>query len=258
MTDPTFDELASAHLDGATTPAEAARVAADPALQARVEELRRVRAAMAQVPAADPSHRDAAIAAALAAFTDADADAPAPSAPVSSLATGSARRGPSPTVIRVLGAAAAVALLALLVPVLGRLAPSGDDDSASFDATGDAIEGGGASDAEDSAVPTSSTDRSDAVDLGTFEDLTALVAAVSSSNDQAGVGTDALADAPTEASACPLPTAGDTAWTGRTESAHATVAGDAVLVVVATDGAGTRTLFVYRADDCALLAERSL
>jgi hypothetical protein len=257
MTDPTFDELASAHLDGATTPAEAARVAADPALQARVEQLRRVRAAMAQLPAADPSHRDAAIAAALAAFTDADADAPASSAPVSSLATGSGRRGPSPTVIRVLGAAAAVALLALLVPVLGRLAPSDDDDSASFDATGDAIEGGVTSDAEDSAVTTSSADRSDEVDLGTFEDLTALVAAVSS-NDQAGVGTDALADTPAEASACPLPPADDAAWTGRTESAHATLAGDAVLVIVRTDGAGARTLFVYRAVDCALLAERSL
>lgn len=242
MTDPTFDELASAHLDGATTPAEAARVAADPALQARVEELRRVRAAVAQVPAADPSHRDAAIATALAAFTEAD---------------GAARRGPSPTLIRVLGAAAAVALLALLVPVIGQLAPSGDDDSASVEATRDAIEGGRAGEAEDSAVTTTPTDRSDEADLGTFEDLTALVAAVSS-NDRTSVGTDALADAPEAADACPLPSGGDTAWAGRTETAHATVAGDAVVVIVGTDGTGSRTLFVYRADDCALLAERSL
>ena len=70
MTDPTFDELASAHLDGATTPEEAARVAADPALQARVEELRRIRDAVAEVPSVDPARRDAAIAAALAAFAD--------------------------------------------------------------------------------------------------------------------------------------------------------------------------------------------
>jgi hypothetical protein len=258
MTDPTFDELASAHLDGATTPAEAARIAADPALQARVEELRRVRAAVAQVPAADPSHRDAAIAAALAAFTDDDTDAADPTAPVSPLATASARRGPSPTVIRVLGAAAAVALLALLVPVLGRLAPSGDDDSASFDATGDAIEGGGETEVEDDHAKPTSADSSGEADLGTFEDLPALLAAVAATDGQASSGTDALAAAPEEAAACPLPNLGDTAYTGRTEWAHATVAGEAVIVTVRTDRAGTRTVFVYQADDCALLAEHPL
>ena len=47
MTDPhDLDELASAHLDGATSPEEAALVDADPALQARVEELRAVRDAV--------------------------------------------------------------------------------------------------------------------------------------------------------------------------------------------------------------------
>ena len=77
MTDPFLDELASAHLDGVTTPEEAARVAADPALQARVEALRRVRAAVSEAPPADPVARDAAIAAALTAFGE-EPDAPAP------------------------------------------------------------------------------------------------------------------------------------------------------------------------------------
>ena len=58
-----LDDLASAHLDGVTTPEEAARVAADPELVARVEALRAVRAAVASSPAADPDRREQAIAA---------------------------------------------------------------------------------------------------------------------------------------------------------------------------------------------------
>ena len=142
MTDPFLDELASAHLDGATTPEEAARIAADPSLQARVEALRQVRAALGEVPPADPVAREAGIAAALEAFAEAaptERSGALPAPPV--LAP---RRGPSSTALRVLGAAAAIALLALLVPVLGRLA-DGDDQQASFEQTGSAI--GGAPDA---------------------------------------------------------------------------------------------------------------
>lgn len=264
MTDPSFDELASAHLDGVTTPTEAARIAADPALQARVEEFRRVRAALAEVPAADPAHREAAIAAALAAFDD-DASA-GPRAPVSPLAAVSTRRGPSPTAVRVLGAAAAIALLALLVPVLSRLAQSNDDQTASFDSTGEAIERApedARSGAEDSAVTTTTASSDDDADLGTFEDLTALVAAVSGDEPHASFGTDStLGASADEELACPPSTAsessGDTSTTRAIESATATVAGDAVIVVVRTESAGTRTLLVYLAEDCALLAERPL
>lgn len=265
MTDPSFDELASAHLDGVTTPAEAARVTADPALQARVEELRRVRDAVAELPPADPAHRDTAIAAALAAFAEDDAS-PAARAPVSPLPAVSPRRGPSLTTVRVLGAAAAVALLALLVPVLGRLAQSNDDDTASFDSTGSAIESApedARSAAEDNGGTTTTTSKRAPADLGTFEDLTALVAAVSANDPQTSFGTDStLAAGPDEERACPPATAnetsGDAAVTRRIESATATVSGDAVIVVVRTESAASRTLLVYRAEDCALLTERSL
>ena len=161
MTDPFLDELASAHLDGATTPEEAARIAADPSLQARVEALRQVRAALSEVPPADPVAREAGIAAALEAFAEAtptERSGALPAPPV--LAP---RRGLSSTALRVLGAAAAIALLALLVPVLGRLA-DGDDQQASFEETGSAIGGApdaaaGGSAAEDAAAPTTTASR---------------------------------------------------------------------------------------------------
>ena len=142
-----FDEIASAHLDGATSPEEAALVAGDPALQARVEALRAVREAMRDEPAVDAARRDAAIAAAIAAL-DEDADA-APgmgTAPIVPLAS---RRRLSPTAVRVLGAAAVFVLLALLVPLLRNL---GDEGDKSFQATGSAI-GGSADEAtgQDSA-----------------------------------------------------------------------------------------------------------
>ncbi len=259
MTDPTFDELASAHLDGATTPAEAARVAADPALRSRVEELRRIRDAVAEIPSVDPSRRDPAIAAAMAAFADdGSAEGRAPESP---LATVTSRRGPSPTIVRVLGAAAAVALLALLVPILGRLVGSNDEDTASFDSSGAAIENTpdrAESGADDRAATTTGATR-DGADLGTFEDLASLVAAVSSADPLAGYGTDSsLADGPGRAPSCPVPATGDTASEARVESARATVGGDAVVVVVHTERPGVRTLLVYRADDCVLLTERPL
>ena len=99
MTDPFLDELASAHLDGATTPEEAARIAADPSLQARVEALRQVRAALGEVPPADPVAREAGIAAALEAFAEAtpterSGAAPRPAGP---------RPAPGPVVDRAAG-----------------------------------------------------------------------------------------------------------------------------------------------------------
>ena len=113
-----LDELASAHLDGATSPEEAAQVAADPALQARVEELRAVRDAVAAVPPVDPARRDAAIAAALAAFEEAGPPEPGRSASVTSLTEVAARRGRSARARRWLGAAAVIALLVALVPLV--------------------------------------------------------------------------------------------------------------------------------------------
>jgi hypothetical protein len=115
-----------------------------------------------------------------------------------------------------------------------------------------------ASGAEDHAVTTSVAGTRDGADLGTFDDLASLVASLSSGDLSAGVGTDsALEDSAGVAEACPPAITGDTSATPR-ESARATVAGDAVVVVVRTERTGLRTLLVYRAHDCALLAERPL
>jgi hypothetical protein len=261
MTDPAFDELASAHLDGATSPAEAARVAADPGLQARVEELRRVRAAVASPVPVDPDPREVAIAAALAAYAGAPTE-DAGRAPVPDLATIAARRGPSPRTVRVLGAAAAVVLLALLVPLLGRLALSADDDSvASFESTGAAIEGA-SPDAEDSSAraPTSTTATLGDEDLGAFEDLQALAETLSGADalafeDRAGVE----AVSPAEG-ACPATSTDEPAGLPSVlDWARATVSGEPVIVVLvrgAPDEPGT--LRVYRVADCTLVAELPL
>ncbi len=256
MTDPSFDEIASAHLDGTSTPTEAARVAGDPALQARVEELRQIRDAVAAVPAVDPVHRDLAIAAALAAFAE--------TAPVATVTAIAARRGPSPRAVRILGAAAAVALLALLVPVLGRLARSDEDMATSFDSTGDAI-AGAAPESADSAVPdgsrtTTTASSNPRAALGAFDDISALAAALAANGPAAlalepdATTSGGVAGSPT----CPPREASITDATRQVETAVAVVAGDPVVVVVRTDDAGARTLLVYRAADCALVAARPL
>ncbi len=117
-----LDDLASAHLDGATTPEEAARVQADPSLSARVEALRLVRTAMAATAPPDGGRREQAIAAALMAY-DEDRTV-TPLTPVASR-----HRGPAQRSWRVASVAAAVAALAALVPLLASLS-SGSDDSA--------------------------------------------------------------------------------------------------------------------------------
>lgn len=75
---PVDDELVSALLDDALTDEERARLADDPAVDARLAELRAVRELVAApVPPPDPSRRDAAIAAALAAAGPAAVPVPA-------------------------------------------------------------------------------------------------------------------------------------------------------------------------------------
>ena len=56
-------ELASAYLDGEVSDVERARVESDAALVAEVERLRRVRAALGEVPTAPSASREAAVAA---------------------------------------------------------------------------------------------------------------------------------------------------------------------------------------------------
>ena len=82
-------ELASSHLDADNSPEERAHVAATPELQSLVASFEDVRARLADVPPAPVAARDAAFAAALAAFDEVQADgagdAAPPSAPVVSL-----------------------------------------------------------------------------------------------------------------------------------------------------------------------------
>ena len=110
MTDPAFDELASAHLDGATTPAEdgADRCRPGPAGTDRGAPPGARRGGRPPLRWIRRSARRA-IAAALAAFA-ADEDPQRAPAPVRPLPTVAGRRGPSPLVVRALGAAAAIVL----------------------------------------------------------------------------------------------------------------------------------------------------
>lgn len=262
MTDPhDLDDIASAHLDGATSAEEAARVAADPALQARVEELRAVRDALAEVPPVAPEAREAAVAAALAAFDEGDAPEQ-PAAPVTPLAP---RRGLSPAAARALSVAAVVLLIALLVPLLASI--DSDDETASFDSTGDAIEGGaesasdGGEDAARDAAPSTvgAPQQSEGgqgvapapvVDLGTFQDLDALAAAVAA--DETGPPANGVAafDSSDEALCTQEP--------GAVLLAVAIVGAAPVLVYVYGADEGSPTLVVFRRESCELLGEHEL
>jgi hypothetical protein len=267
-----LDELASAHLDGATTPEEAARIAADPALQARVQELRVARDALraAAVAPVEAAQRNAAVAAALAAFHQADTTQP-PATPVTSLAEVAARRRAPGLALRVLGAAAVLVLVALLVPLL-----AGQDDDAAETAdrsgeelqetAGDAADGGsapaqpegdGSSEAAggaDAPATTGGAFFSLAAPLGSFDDVDALAAALT--DDQT-----ALRDDTSDVSALRCVDAPEAASNSRAAAvvaADATIAGEPVEVVVVTDADGARTMTVWRADTCALIATRDL
>jgi hypothetical protein len=254
MTDPhDLDELASALLDGESSPEDAARLADDPALRARVtaraEELRTVREALTELPPVDPARRERAIVAALDAF-----DEP-PTATVTPLAP---RRGLSPRAVRALGAAAVVLLLALMVPLL--LNRDSGDDEASFESTGAALgtttaphqlsEDDGATAAPQEASGTGGDAGESAGgasgDLGTFDDLDALAAAVASGGARAD-DRDFSVDAG--------PRCGPTA---DSIVLFANVDGTAVEVHVRTAGDGTRTMTVRDRGTCEVLDEREI
>ena len=140
-------ELASSHLDGDNSQDARAHVAATPQLQALVAAFESVRAQLADVSPAPIAAREAALAAALAAFdeqqvapaaSDADLE-PAASAPVISLA--SRRRWPS----RVMGVAAAVAVLGVVGLGVTQLGGSSDSTSSADSAAKSemAVGGGG-------------------------------------------------------------------------------------------------------------------
>ncbi len=118
-----LDDLASAHLDGASTPEEAARVDVDPEIQARIVAMGRIREVMATPPPHPREARERAINAALAAY-DEEANPAIAVTPVTSRAWGR-----TPIVWRVVGVAAAVALVVALVPMVASFLPSASDGS---------------------------------------------------------------------------------------------------------------------------------
>jgi hypothetical protein len=259
MTDPhDLDELASALLDGTTSPEEAARLAADPALRmraaARAEELRAVRRALAELPPIDPARRDATISAALDAF-----DGPAVASAGATVTPLAPRRGLSPRAVRALGAAAVVLLLALLVPLL--MSRDGADDEASFESTGAALgttapielgqdDGGSAAPAEERSAsdPGRAESGTASQTLGAFEDLDALAAAVASGDGRSADSAYDAGDVPR----CEPSTTTDAAVL------LASVDGTGVEVYVRTAGDGTRTMTVHDRDTCEVLDQREL
>ena len=262
MTDPhDLDDLASALLDGTTSAEESALLADDAALlrqvEARAEELRSVRHALAELPPVDASRRDAAIAAALAAF---DAEVPgAADATVTPLAP---RRGLSPRAVRALSAAAVLLLIALLVPLLASI-DRHDDDEASFSSTGAAIAEDSAGDGAEAQTPTAAAPSTTQLEpqkdyretdasrssLGAFDDLDALAAAIATGGFDS---TERNLSASFDGEPCVADPGADT------ELEFAMVADRAVEVYVTTDADGTRTLTVRAADTCQVLDRREL
>lgn len=263
------DELASAHLDGATSDAETRVVEGDPALVERVAELRAVREAvrMADVPV-DGQRRELAIAAALSSADQAPA-------PVALLDEARARR--SPRRLQLIGAAAAVAAAAVLLPRL-----LGDDDRSSTtvalpeadsgqskeaastfgtDAADAAGQGtGGQESALDASSPPASAPLT--VDLGTVTDLDQLAQAVRAQLEAPTAATapeGAAAEAEQRAT-CAATLQGEEAGTGGTAifTAVAAIDGRPVLAIVFLQPDDRRVLRVADVADCAQLDTRPL
>lgn len=229
-----LDELASAYLDGATTPVETARVEADPELLARVEALRAVRVALAVAPLVDDERREHAIAAALAAY-DEQHQAPSSATALGSLTPlTSRRRGPSPRAWRVVGAAAAMAALAALVPLLASLSSDTSSDDSTTASVADDTSAQVPSGAAEADLSTSTTAATAPGYLGSFESDDALVQALRDTpiDEQAAMAPDVGAD---PASCVDELVAGLPEGAIPILVATATVAGEATAVVVTPD-----------------------
>lgn len=259
-----LNELASAHLDGRTTPDEAARVTSDPALAARVARFESARAALratANEPG-DARDRDAAIAAALAVFDEQHVNAVTP---LRARSWWSDRR-----TLRVAAVAAAVALLALAAPLLGRLDREPDENEASVaesDAPLDekaADDGSGVGGVADRTQAPGAADAATALavppDLGAFADLDALAAAVRARMDPAyGADTTSAVDASTTTMGAPACEEVLAALGPRARySAVATVDEQPVVVVAAERDDATVELVVLDRATCAELTRSPL
>lgn len=297
-----LDELATAIVDGTATADEQAR-ADEPALAERVAAHRRVVALVAEWPPLPGSpRRDQAIAAALAAADEDDgATAEGSDPPVAVLA---ARAGPArgrgAASRRWLTAAAVVAALAVAIPVLSNIDGAGDDgeqaatapeasrenddestgaadnsaDSPLVEEDGDTqaadeeAEGETASGSEPASPPGDvASPATTVVDLGTFADIEALLAAagpalragepaeVTTTSAAGGGGTGATPAG--QVARCARRAAGDEPDTDVDGGATARLA-DRAVVVLLIDPATAPRLVVLSADDCDVLADRPL
>jgi hypothetical protein len=283
MNDPTSDprdELASALLDGESSAEEAARVAADPELAARVAAFEEVRSMLrAEVPS-DPARRDAAVAAALAAF-DEEADAAGLGrgavTPISAARRGRLRWA------QAVGVAAAAVLVAAVVPMLldgdgggedtatPETALSLEDDGAGDRAAGE-DEAASAFDADTAAPGAAGGDGNTALsaaavaDLGAHEDLAGLTAAARAAldpeADRSAAPLSAEAAASPPVADCLRRTGDGLLATGSTAVAlqgTAMLEGVPVVLVVGVGPDGSRVIVVARPDDgCTTVAREAL
>jgi hypothetical protein len=265
MTDETTDprdELASAHLDGATTPAEAEAVAGDPELAERVAVFAAVRdAVQADAGPVDAGRREAAIAAAIAAYDEAGARV----TPIAG------RRLTTPRWLPAVGVAAAALLLALLIPLLTRDDGDDGDSTVALEAatTTTVAPSGAAADRsseESAAAPAAGGDTGamtlaalpETVDLGDQADFDALVAAVRArlESPPTTVPGSPAPTVPIDAEACfdGLRSAASDAGAAVLLQATAVVDGTPVATVARQQADGTRVLAVVALDGCTPFA----
>jgi len=240
-----LDELASAHLDGLTTPDEAATVAADPDLSSRVDRFAAARELLqSTAPAIDPDRRTEAIAAALAAFDerqrDLGATAAAP-APVIDLA---ARRRTRRT-LQLVGAAAAVVLAALAIPFVDQLDSGSKRGSDVAAPTSKDLAATEAADAA-GAVTTTVAPGASLPALGSFADLPHLAEAVRTQIGSEGPAAAQASPTPERATSC----TDDPALMPVAYVAFAELDGRAVVVVVRDEQDGGRSLVVLDRQSC--------
>jgi hypothetical protein len=274
-----LDDIASAVLDGIATPEETARARTDPQVAARVGELRASRDALrASLDAVvgdevDGAQREQAIAAALAAYDDESTLAHRSQEALPPVTLARRRVGMAAPRTWLIGIAAAVALLALAVPLLGGLSGNSDDDDSSDqvaaevfqssddDAAGSAREGSADDQATSEAGAESSTLAAPA-DLGPFDDLEALASEAATRASEAEREPPSATSAPVTtippggvdtsqslaAPACPA--VADAAYVARAE-----LDGRPVLVLVGSEvnPDGTRRVEILDAADCSVV-----
>lgn len=258
--DDDFDDLASAFLDDEVTPVERERLAADPAVVGRAEELARVREQLRRAPwpAVDEVRREQALVAALAVADDGVASLTATRARRRAAAT---RRRfawltPRPALAGAVAAAAVVVALAVWAggrdsdePVASPATASAESTPAPTEAARDqadtATAVAGAHD--EVAPPTVGAAAAASTSLGTFDTPAELRAALVPALQAEATTLQGTLEETLEAAACPAPEAGD--------HAVGTASYRGVLAVVFVRGDPPTKAVVVALDGCNVLDE---